>query len=492
MALSKTKYCNALQCHKMGWLEEHCPNEKGPLSSEAILDNGTEVGKVAKDLLGPHIDIKYNEDLEVMLSDTKHLLLLQNVVITEASFFYDSLFCSVDLLKKQGDSFEVYEVKSATELKPVFIEDLAYQVYILLQLGYRVDKASVVYLNRNYVRKGNLNLKELFHVEEVTSIVFDKQKEVARNIKEIISCNQQKEEPEQVLGMQCVKPYDCPFFAYCTKSCEKPNVFDLRRMQQSKKFAFYQKGVYRFEDLLKEKIDWKIRQQIEFELYQKEPFIDKKAIASFIDTLSYPLYFLDFETFQQAIPLYDGIKPYMQIPFQYSLHYIEKENGKLEHKEFLAEALKDPRRALAEQLVQDIPQDVTVLAYNMSFEKTVIKQLAYLFSDLSDHLMNIHDHICDLMIPFSKRSYYTKEMQGSYSIKYVLPALFPNDPSLDYHHLELIHNGSEAMNAFARLGELSLEEQQQVRKNLLIYCQLDTYAMVKIWEVLKDIVLEKV
>ena len=182
----------------------------------------------------------------------------------------------------------------------------------------------------------------------------------------------------------------------------------------------------------------------------------------------------------------------MQIPFQYSLHYIEKENGKLEHKEFLAEALKDPRRALAEQLVQDIPRDVTVLAYNMSFEKTVIKQLAYLFSDLSDHLMNIHDHICDLMIPFFKRSYYTKEMQGSYSIKYVLPALFPNDPSLDYHHLELIHNGSEAMNAFARLGELSLEEQQQVRKNLLIYCQLDTYAMVKIWEVLKDIVLEKV
>ena len=159
----------------------------------------------------------------------------------------------------------------------------------------------------------------------------------------------------------------------------------------------------------------------------------------------------------------------------------------LKHKEFLAEAGIDPRRSLAEALVRDIPKDVCTLAYNMSFEKTVIKSLAKNYPDLREHLLNIHDHIKDLMIPFYNRNYYTRSMQGSYSIKYVLPALFPNDPSLNYHNLEEIHNGGEAMNAYATMGDLTKEEQESLRKNLLKYCGLDTYAMVKIYEKLLEV-----
>ena len=178
----------------------------------------------------------------------------------------------------------------------------------------------------------------------------------------------------------------------------------------------------------------------------------------------------------------------MQIPFQYSLHYIEKEDGELLHKEFLAEPNIDPRRSLAERLVEDIPKDTCVLAYNMMFEKMVIKNLASLYPDLSFHLMNIYYNMQDLMVVFQKRDYYTKEMYGSYSIKYVLPALFPNDPELDYHNLDLIHNGGEASNSYAILGELSLEEQIKVKESLLKYCKLDTYAMVKIWQKLKEVI----
>ena len=206
-----------------------------------------------------------------------------------------------------------------------------------------------------------------------------------------------------------------------------------------------------------------------------------------MNTLYYPFYFLDFETFQQAIPKYDGISPYMQIPFQYSLHYIEKEEGKIEHKEFLAEVGKDPRRSLAERLVKDIPLNACVLAYNMKFEKMVIKQLAEMYEDLREDLMLIHENMKDLMIPFDERMYYTKEMEGSYSIKYVLPALFLDSPELDYHNLNIIHNGSEAMNAFAELDKKTREEQEIIRKSLLEYCKLDTLAMVKIWEKLKKI-----
>ena len=123
----------------------------------------------------------------------------------------------------------------------------------------------------------------------------------------------------------------------------------------------------------------------------------------------------------------------------------------------------------------------------MSFEKNVIKRIAKLYPDLREHLLCIHNNLEDLMIPFSNRDYYTKNMEGSYSIKKVLPALFPTDPSLNYHNLEEIHNGSEAMDAYSNMGQLSLEEQQILRKNLLKYCELDTYAMVKIYKKLKEV-----
>ena len=159
---------------------------------------------------------------------------------------------------------------------------------------------------------------------------------------------------------------------------------------------------------------------------------------------------------------------------------MDNKEGKLYHREYLSESGIDPRRKLAESLVKDIPMNVCVLAYNMSFEKSVIKKLASIYPDLYDHLMNIHDNMKDLMIPFKNRWYYSKNMYGSYSIKYVLPALFPNDESLNYHNLDLIHNGSEAMDSFRELENMDSEKQEYTRERLLRYCELDTYAMVKI------------
>lgn len=203
-------------------------------------------------------------------------------------------------------------------------------------------------------------------------------------------------------------------------------------------------------------------------------------------TLYYPIYHLDFETFQQAVPEYIGCHPYEQIPFQYSLH-IEYEDGRLEHSEFLAKEGEDPRRSLAEQLVKDIPMGVCSTAYNMAFEKSVLKHLAEEFPDLSGQLMDIHDNMCDLMVPFQKQYYYSKAMQGSYSIKYVLPALWPGDPELDYHNLEGVHNGAEASVSYADMVNHTPEEIAEMRENLLKYCDLDTYAMVKVLNRLKEI-----
>ena len=177
----------------------------------------------------------------------------------------------------------------------------------------------------------------------------------------------------------------------------------------------------------------------------------------------------------------------MQIPFQYSLHIQKEQGGELEHREHLGIAGTDTRRALAEQLCRDIPKDVCSLAYNMKFEKMVIKQLAEQYPDLAEHLMNIHDNMQDLMIPFKEKYYYSEALEGSYSIKYVLPALCPGDPELDYHNLEGIHNGGEAMAAFPDIPNHTPEEQETIRKNLLAYCGLDTLAMVKVLEKLYEL-----
>ena len=472
----------------MLWLDTYKQEEKTETGKDAILENGDEVGHLAKNLFGPYIDIAYSNNLEEMIEKTKKdLEENEDLTLTEASFTYQDNFCSVDILRKKKETYEIYEVKSSTEIKDIYLDDISYQYYVLTHLGLKVEKANLVHINSKYERNGKLELEKLFNIKDVTKMVKEKQKETEERIKKINEYMKQKEEPEKILGIYCQTPYECPFFTYCTRALPQNNIFHIKRMRNQTKFKYYQKGSFTYEDLLKEKIDDKTKEQIEFELYNKDSKINKKEIKEFLNTLTYPIYFLDFETYQQSIPKYDGIKPYEQIPFQYSLHYIEKEGGKLKHKEFLSKPDIDPRRDLATSLVKDIPKDVCVLAYNMSFEKTVIKNLANLYPDLKEHLMNIRENIKDLMIPFYNRSYYTKDMKGSYSIKYVLPALFPNEPALNYHNLEGVHNGSEAMAGYASMGSLKKEEQERLRHNLLKYCELDTYAMVKIWEKLKEI-----
>jgi len=488
MKLSKSTYCRAIQCKKMLWLEKNKPEEIEKINNDSILEQGNLVHEVARYLFGKHINIEYTENLNQMISDTYSTIeSYKDIIITEASFNYQNNFCSVDILKKTGDKYEIYEVKSSTELKDIYINDASYQYYVLTNLGLNVTKCSVIVINNKYVRQGPLELDKLFIKQDITSDVIELQDTVRKNIKEINEYIKQELEPSDDIDLKCFNPYPCPFFKYCTKHIPKDNVFNIASMHNSKKIKLYKEGNYDYQSLLNCDLNEKQKEQIEFELYEKEDYIDINNIKKFLDTLSYPLYFLDFETYQMPIPLYDGTSPYEKIPFQYSLHYLEKEDGELKHTEFLAEPNTDPRRLLAEKLVQDIPMDTCILAYNMSFEKSVINKLAMIYPDLSTHLLNIYNNISDLMIPFRNRDYYSKDMHGSYSIKYVLPALFPNDESLNYHNLELVHNGTEAMNTFASLSNIEGESLNYTKERLLKYCELDTYAMVKIYQKLKKL-----
>ena len=488
MNLSKSRYCRAVQCPKMLWLEKYKPEVKEEIDTTDVMEQGNLVHEVARYLFQEHINIEYTDNLQEMIKDTYRTIeSYESVIITEASFNYEKNFCSVDILKKDKDNYEIYEVKSSTGLKEVYINDASYQYYVLTNLGFKVTKCTIVTIDSSYERIGHLELDKLFKENDITDDVIKLQPTVKENIEKINTYMADELEREEPLDTHCYSPYACPFFSYCTRNLPKPNVFDITRDLGITAMNLYKQGYISFEDLLNAKIRDNYRMRIEFELYDKPDYIDKKKIKEFLDTLSYPLYFLDFETYQMPIPLYDHVHPYEQIPFQYSLHYYQKENSKLKHTEYLGIPGTDPRRKLAEQLVKDIPMNVCTLAYNMSFEKRVIKSLARIYPDLSEHLMNIHDNIKDLEDPFSKRYYYTRNMEGSSSIKKVLPALFPNNKELDYHNLELIHNGTEAMNSFSAMESMDPKELAYTRERLLKYCGLDTYAMVKIYDKLKEI-----
>ena len=481
-ALSKSRYCNAVQCPKMLWLKTYMPEEfDDSCMNEAVLQTGNEVGDLAMGIFGEYTEVPFG-DLKEMMRITEELILQKTPVICEASFSFDGLFCSVDILRNLGrNRVELYEVKSSTSLHEIYLEDVSYQAMVLTKLGYHVTRACLIHLNKEYVRLGDLDLNELFTTEDLTDIARSRQGIVEEKIAFLKAYMRKRKEPDQPIGVHCFTPYACGFFSHCTKELPKPNVFDLRNTQLNTRIRYYEQGLISFADLQScGNLKKNPAMQVKYELEDLPDLIQKPAIQQFLDTITYPLYYLDFETFQPAIPLYDCCSPYDQIPFQYSLHYQKKKNGKLYHREYLAKPHEDPRRGLAEQLCRDIPEDVCVLAYNMAFEKARIKEMAGLFPDLAPHLMSIFNNMKDLMIPFQQRAWYNRAMQGSYSIKYVLPALYPDDPELDYHSLEGVHNGHEASDAFKQMHSMDADTLQEYRRYLLKYCELDTYAMVKL------------
>ena len=347
----------------------------------------------------------------------------------------------------------------------------------------------LVCLNGGYIFDGTPDLSQLFYISDVAEQVKNEIRNIEYNVAVAEKILQSAEEPDIDLSTACRKPYDCAFRSYCFRHIPKNSVFDLYRLPFKKQIEYYRKGWISYRDLLLNtpiKNDKQLR-QIEYGLADKGTYADKAAIAAFLEKLTYPLYFLDFETMQPVIPQFVGTSPYTQIPFQYSLHYIEKKGGELQHTEFLAESGTDPRRALAERLCKDIPMNACVTAYTKAFECTRIRELATAFPDLAEHLLNIRDNIVDLLVPFQSGWYYNREMGGSFSIKSVLPAIFPNDPELDYHSLEGIHNGTEAMTIFPKIKDMRPEEREKARHDLLKYCELDTYAMVKVWEELVSV-----
>lgn len=489
MQLSKSLYTRGLQCVKSLWLKKYNKDILTPAkeSAQTMFKTGNEVGDLACQLFPNGKKVAFELGFEGMKELTKTLLNDHIVNIYEASFNFEKIFVAIDILHLNNDgSIDIYEVKSSTDVKDVYLHDASIQYYVLKNLGYEIKSVNIIHINNQYVREETLEIEKLFSIVNVTSEVLELQHNIPSYLKDFERVLSNKDnEPNTDIGFHCNHPYECDAKAYCWGHIPSYSVFNISRLRADQKFLMYQDGIIDFKDI-EDISSFSTAQQVQIksEIEQKE-IINKDAVQEFLDGLKYPIYHLDFETFQQAIPKWKGLRPFLQIPFQYSLH-IQHENDEIRHLDFLAKEGLDPRYELAKSLIKDIPKDVTVLAYNMGFEKGVIRKLAEQFSEFSEHLLSIHDNIQDLMTVFASKDYYTPAMKGSYSIKKVFPALVP-EMAQAYKELDGIQNGGDAMQTFAILDTIEdKNEVKRLREALLAYCHLDTLAMVKILEKLKE------
>lgn len=292
------------------------------------------------------------------------------------------------------------------------------------------------------------------------------------------------EMPAIDIGRHCSDPYDCAFTGHCWQHIPKLSVFDLRGQGRPDPYALYRQGIIRIEDVPRGRLGGGQKLQVDGLLYQQN-YIDHAAVRAFLDGLWYPLCFLDFETlYLMPVPLFDGTRPYQQVVFQYSLHIINRAGEAPRHIEYLAEPDEQPQQAVLDSLLVALPENACVLVYNRAFEASILRGLAERFPEHHARIEAIIHAIRDLMVPFQKKQIYLWQMNGSYSLKDVLPALVPE---LSYQHLA-IANGEMAAAAYLQmLKTQDPAEIPELRTQLLQYCRLDTLGMVKILENMREL-----
>ncbi|HZD54982.1 MAG TPA: DUF2779 domain-containing protein [Candidatus Aquicultoraceae bacterium] len=482
--LSKTLYMRGLQCPKSLWLDRKQPEVRTEPTPDLVArwEAGTEVGRYAQLLFPGGIEVPYDGLTKVQqLGETRDLIAQGMQTVYEATFSHEGVFVRADILHKAKDGWELYEVKSASDVKKHFPADVAIQYFVLAGSGIPLSRAFLVHIDTSYVRSGEIDPQKLFAAVDLTEEIGRKQPAIPEDLarmREVLSGDL----PGIDIGPQCTDPYECDFIAHCWRHVPEYSVFDLKGRGVDK-WELYRQGIVRMDDVPLERLNAAQRMQAEFHRNRKE-HADPEAIREFLEELSYPLCFLDFESFDCAIPPFDGTRPYQQIPFLYSVHRQDSPGGPVAHSDFLAPPGKDPREALCERLLSDIPEGARVLAYNRTFEVGVLRNLADRFPKHRERLLAIAEGVKDLMVPFRRREIYHWRMDGSYSLKNVLPVLVPE---LSYEGMT-IQEGMQASLAYLGLEKAESDrERRTIEEDLRAYCRQDTLGMVRLLEKMREL-----
>jgi predicted RecB family nuclease len=480
--LSKSKCVAGIQCLKRLYFQVHHPElaEEAAEEEAARLEQGEEVGILAQSRLPGGTSVMAKA-LDEAIAATAALVSDQSVsTIYEGAFSHSGLVIRTDILQRDASNrWRLVEVKSSVEIKDYYVYDLALQHHVLSATGLQISSADLMYLNRNYTYDGGqYNTRELFLIKDLTRHVRDL--EIAKILALQRGVLGKDSAPDVPPGPQCLQPYRCEFFSHCNPNPPDHHISTLPNLTEKKRRVLAGEGIALIDDIPEDFPLTEIQSHVRKAVVTGEPWISE-TIAPALTELKYPLSFMDFESVCPAIPRFRGMWPYAQLPFQWSIHRKQAIGSELEHEEFVAQDVEDPRRSFVSSLCDALGDSGTIVVYNAAFESQRLYELAHWFPDFLERIVKVQDRLWDLL-PFIKKHFYHPGFGGSFSLKSVLPALVPE---LNYDKMEVSHGG-EAGLAWYRMirGALNSEERQKVKSALLAYCRQDTLAMVRILDVL--------
>lgn len=482
--LTKSDYLKYLIHPAYLWLQKHDKDKLPPFDEgvQAIIDAGNEVEGYARGLFNEGVTVK--SLFQDSVRETEGFVRDGAQTIFQAAVLTDRrLYAKADVLTRNSDgSWDLHEVKSATKEKPEYIADLAFQRIAFEESGYEIKRTHLIFINNHYVRQGAVDPQQLFTKLEVTD-----------KVESILAATRRRiDEALKVIALpQC--PDDSPaltsnwyawrdIYRSLHPELSEDSIYNLTRLKPDQVRQFVERGITTFDQIPGD-IELGPQQQYQLEAIKSgKPIIHPLKIQHHMGKLQFPLYFFDYETVSGGVPLYDGTRPYAQVPFQYSLHILREPGGELEHTEFLHEGRENPMPPLLEQMRNDIGEEGSVIVWFKGFEGGVNDMMMPLFPEYKAFLQSVNARLYDLMEVFSYFYYVDARFGGSASIKNVLPVLVPE---LSYKDLT-IQKGDVASLRWkqAALGEMGATEAQQVYEDLRVYCGQDTLAMVRIYEFL--------
>ncbi len=489
--LTKSDYLKYMISPAYLWLAKHAKDRLPAFdeAGQAVVAAGNEVDVLARQLFGDGKLVKslFSEGVQ----ETQTLMRQGAGVIFQGSVLTQRrLFCASDVwVRNGGGAYDIYEVKSATRVKPEYIHDLAFQKLAIEEFGYRVGRLHVVHINNKYVRRGGVDPKQLLVSVDVTELVEKSMAATRKRIDSALAVVAAPHCPDYSL-LNCSNFYAwLPIWRHLNQDLPAESIYNLCRLDAKLMKQLGAKGITRIADITAD-IILKPQQMAQLMTTRRgTPSIHKQRIADRLGELAYPIYFLDYETIFPSIPAYNGTRPYQQIPFQYSLHILDAPNGQLSQKEFLARGQADPVPELLAHLQADLGLVGSVVVWNKSFEMGVNDSMGRRFPAYRSYLKGVNKRVFDLMEIFSNQLYVDAGFHGSASIKKVLPVLIKD---LSYDEL-VIKEGMTASNRWYQTakGEIVGGDAELVYADLIKYCGLDTLAMVRIFEFLSRLAYVK-
>lgn len=486
--ISKTKFLHGLQCSKLLWSDYNAKHLFPAVDDalQAVFDQGHEIGALAKKMFPDGVEVDVDAaDFEGAIQLTKKHLAARRPIF-EATLSANGGYARVDILNPVSiDSWDLIEVKSTTRLKEnVHLPDIAFQAFVLRSAGIKLRKCYLAHINNEFVRDGEIDPKKFFMLKDVTSQISVLIRDIEGQLDEMKIVIRKSSQPETPIGLHCDHPYTCALHDHCWSFLPPRNVLELYDDRKGRGWDLLKREVLRLDEI---PADYSLSAKQEIQratAISGKPHAKTIQIQTFLKGLQYPLHFLDFETFQTAIPMFDGTSPYEQIPFQFSLHIVHKAGAKPEHRQFLAEGRSDPRAEFMRELKSSIEPSGSIVVFNASFEKSRLKECAAVLPQYASWVTAINSRIVDLLNPFKAFNFYHPDQSGSASMKLVLPAL----TGKDYTSLE-IQEGGAASREFIRVtfGDVSESERKRVRRALEKYCGQDTEGMIWILDELRVI-----